>query len=489
MFEKLNNNDIRRIAFCFFISIISLFIVQSYFTKVFPDASIKMDVTKEEAHIIAKNFLANNGHDIESYIHADRFGYDRHAKNFLEFELPADSAGQILNNTNNYYWRNRWFVPQQNEQFYVKISTTGNLAEYDHTIDEDAPGDSLKQSNAINIAKFFLIGTIGIELDKWELVESNTEKLKNRWDHRLEWKEKNFNINESTHRITIKVQGDQVDYYNEWIKVPDTWKRKYEKIRSKNALLSQIGGMGLNITLFLIFIMIFVRSRKQDIRWKTAWVYGGIAALIMLLMQINNLPIQLYGFDNKDSYSAFVMQVILIQCVLVPIVVGVIIGGMVAGSEPLYRDQYPHHISFRYVLSNQGIKSKPFFNSATIGISLTFATFAFQTTYYLIANNLGGWSPRDVPNFDQYATYIPWIGVLLVGFFPAIQEESISRMFSIPFLQKYTKSTIFAVLVSSILWGIAHSNYPAQPFYIRALEVSVMGIFVSWIFIKYDWAS
>ncbi|SVE51793.1 uncharacterized protein METZ01_LOCUS504647, partial [marine metagenome] len=31
----------------------------------------------------------------------------------------------------------------------------------------------------------------------------------------------------------------------------------------------------------------------------------------------------------------------------------------------------------------------------------------------------------------------------------------------------------------------AHANYPAQPFYIRAIEVSTMGIFVSWIFIRY----
>ena len=485
MFEKLTKQDFRRIAICICVSVVSLVIVQSYFTKVFPDASIKMDVTKDEAQIIAEKFIANRGQDVEGYMHASRFGWLDDAKRFLEFELPADSAGSILNNTNSYYWRNRWFVPEQKEEFWVKISTTGHLAEFDHRIDEDAPGDSLTEGNAKNIAQFFLVGSIGIEMDDWELVEAKTEKQKNRWDHEFEWKEKSFNINESTHRITVKVQGSVVDYYNEWIKVPDTWKRKYQKIRSKNDLLSDIGGTGIILTLFLIFIMIFVRSRKNDIRWKTALIYGGIAGVLLLLMQLNNLPLQMYNFDNKDSYASFLAQVILLQCILLPMVIGLAIGLMVAGSEPLYRDQYPHHISFRHLFSAQGIKSRSFFNSAIIGISLTFVTFAFQTIYYLISNNLGGWSPRDVPNFDQYATYIPWIGVLLVGFFPAIQEESISRMFSIPFLQKYTKSTIFAVLFSSIIWGIAHANYPAQPFYIRAIEVSAIGVFVSWIFIRY----
>ena len=58
MFEKINNKDLRLMIMCFIISIISLFIVQSYFTKVFPDASIQMDVTKDEAHEKAKLFLA-----------------------------------------------------------------------------------------------------------------------------------------------------------------------------------------------------------------------------------------------------------------------------------------------------------------------------------------------------------------------------------------------------------------------------------------------
>ena len=62
------------------------------------------------------------------------------------------------------------------------------------------------------------------------------------------------------------------------------------------------GGIGLNLTMFLIFIMILVRSRKQDIRWKTAFTYGGVMAGLIILMMLNNLPLQMYWFDNKDSY-------------------------------------------------------------------------------------------------------------------------------------------------------------------------------------------
>ena len=97
MFEKLNKKDFRRIAICICISVVSFVIVQSYFTKVFPDASIEMDVTKDEAQIIAEKFLANRGQDIEEYMHASRFGWLGDAKRFLEFlPLPEQKHSVFL---------------------------------------------------------------------------------------------------------------------------------------------------------------------------------------------------------------------------------------------------------------------------------------------------------------------------------------------------------------------------------------------------------
>ena len=66
----------------------------------------------------------------------------------------------------------------------------------------------------------------------------------------------------------------------------------------------------------------------------------------------------------------------------------------------------------------------------------------------------------------------------------AIIQESIARMFAIPFLQKYTKSTILAVLISSVLWGITQEGI-SQPFYIRGLELTITGVMISWIFLRY----
>ena len=484
MIEKLNIKDKRLIIICILLSIVSLFITQRYFKSAFPEASINMDITNEEAKLKAKGFLANRGIDISGFMHAKRFGYQKESKIFLEYHLSAEEAGEILNNTNGYYWRNRWFKPKHKEEVKVFYSTKGTLRTFIHQIPEDASGDSLTQGNALNAARFFLVGTIGIDIQDWELIESKTQKLENRWDHEFEWKEKSFDIKESNHILTVKVQGDEIGYYDEQIKVPETWNREYEKFRAKNNLLESIGFTGLFIAIIIIFIMILVRTRKKDIHWKTAFTWSGIIAVLLIINVFNNYPLQLYGYDTRDPFLTFLTSTILFECTLLPLVVALSIGILIAGSEPFYRDQYPHQLSFRHILTAQGIKSRSFFNSAIIGISFTFVTFAFQTTFYLISNKFGAWSPTEIPNLDRLGTYVPWVSVMLGGLMLAIFQESIARMFAIPFLQKYTKSTILAVLISSVLWGITQEGI-SQPFYLRGLELTVTGIMISWIFLRY----
>ena len=86
MIEKLNIKDKRLITICILLSMVSLFITQSYFKQAFPEASINMDITNEEAKSKAEGFLANRGIDISEYMHAKRFVYEKEANTFLEHQ-------------------------------------------------------------------------------------------------------------------------------------------------------------------------------------------------------------------------------------------------------------------------------------------------------------------------------------------------------------------------------------------------------------------
>lgn len=487
METKLNSRDLWFILVCVLICGLSLVIGIKYFSKVFPEASIDFKITRGESVDLAKEFLKEKGFDFTDYHHAVIFSHDDIAKVFLEKEMGLSEANQIMGSKIRLWrWSNRWFRPLQKEEFVVHISPKGELIGFAHLLPEGKKGADLEEEEAQGLAEGFLIQTMGKDLNHLEFLDAKSEKRPNRTDHTFTWKEKGFDIKDATYRMQVKIKGDEVSGYKEFLKVPDTWKRSYQKLRSLNVTASQVASLFMILIVLGIIFIFLRRLMNKDIRWKTALWFGLITFILVFLALMNVLPVIQFSYKTTDSYGSFLISRIL-QNLLVAIGAGVFIFLLTASAEPLYREHYKDKISLTRLFTWRGIRTKKFFKTLILGFTLTFFFFAYQTVFYLLAERFGAWAPAEIPYSDLLNTAIPWIFVLLIGFFPAVSEEFMFRMFAIPFFKKYLKLGAFlAVVLPAFIWGFAHANYPNQPFFIRGLEVGVAGIIVGILFIRFN---
>lgn len=486
--EKLQAKDFRLIGICLLIVVASLAFLDKYFYQAFPEASIQFKVGRKDSMPVAQKFLNDLaiGAATEGYRHSVIFDHDEQAKVFLERELGLSEASKFMGSRVKLWrWSHRWFKPLQKEELRVFVSPEGSVNGFSHLLPEEAPGATLRADSARALAEAFLRQRLGLDLAQLELVDKDSKLRPHRTDHTFTYKVSGLNIHEADYRYSVGIWGAAIGSFSEFLHVPEAWERDYQKLRARNESTGLVAGMFLVITILGTLWFCIDRARRRDVRWKVAVWFAVIGAVLTFLAQLNVFNLREFGYDTTESYTSFLVRSIL-SALIAGAAGGALIFVLTAGGEPLYRERYGDKISLTNHFRWRGLRTKNFVTGVILGVTLAFFFATYQTGFYVVAQRLGAWSPAEIPYSDLLNTTFPWIFVLLAGFFPAVSEEFMSRLFSIPFLERILKRRWLAVVIPALIWGFGHANYPQQPFYIRGLEVGVAGVIIGYLMLRYN---
>jgi membrane protease YdiL (CAAX protease family) len=486
---RFNGKDRLLMVICLLIFSLSIWFGVNNFEKAFPEATIDFQYNRTDSKPLAEDGLKILNLSIpEDYKHAAIFSYGGLAKTCLEKELGLDSMQYYMDNPVRLWgWSHRWFKPGEKEEYQARISTKGEVLYLNHLIEEEAEGADISRDSALVLADSFLFTTMKIDKELVELIEASKDGQPNRTDWNITYKHKTFEpIEDIEYRYIVRIQGDQISSYNEYVHVPEKWTADYKQLRSLNNLAGGSATLLMFLTIIAIVIVFFMKIRLHDIQWRTALIFGIIATTLQYLNTLNNWPNSLYFYDTTTSWGSFLINQFFIG-LLLALGTGVLIAFLTASAESIFRELHKTKMSVPAIFTIRGWRTKSAFINIVVGITMTGFFFAYQAAFYMIADHFGGWSPADVPYSNLLNTALPWAAVLMIGFMPAVSEEFMSRMFSIPFLQKMFKNrfTWLAVLIPAIIWGFAHAGYPNQPFWVRGAEVGIAGIIIGVIMLKF----
>lgn len=463
-----------------------------FFDRALPVASLNFRLDREQAFRVAESYLHNLGYDLTEYESAQVFSSSGMQQVFLERTLGLEEANRLVRDwVSVWYWHIRYFKPLQKEELRVRVDPGGRVVGFTHGILESDEGASLSEEDARAIAETFLTDTQGFQLGAYTPIETASQKRPNRVDHTFTYRKKGFVVGDDGHyRLRVTIKGDKAGYFSESLKVPETFSRNYRKIRSRAGLITNIAAVFHFVLMVAGFLVLVFKYRQRRLVWRAALAVGILVAATSFLGLINGYPLARFGYATTQSYPSFVLT-FLFYGLLGAVFAGVMVtlygsaGGAAAGdvagwANPLAR------------LSLRGWRSAGFARATLIGYGLAFAHLGYVTAFYILGNDyLGVWAPAAMTQYSNaYSTYLPWIYPLLTGLVAATTEEFLFRLLAISLLIRWLKKPWLAVLIPAVVWAFLHANYPQEPIYIRGLELTVVGVVLGIVFLRYGvWAT
>lgn len=236
-------------------------------------------------------------------------------------------------------------------------------------------------------------------------------------------------------------------------------------------------GYGLPTLLLGLLALIYGILRRKHTSWKRGIFLSSVHFLIMMVSSYN-----VVSESGSGSAEARVTAVVMfIIYVLYSLLMSLLLYFSLVGGDGLWRSEeklnpWPRASEpgyGRYVLK-----------SIQAGYIWAFILLGVQTVMFIILSyTLDNWSTTDAsqsPYNMKYAWLLP-----IVAWLAGLSEEAVYRLFGIQMLKKLVKNTLIASLITTLIWALGHTLYPIYPVISRPIELTVIGLLFSYIFIRY----
>ncbi|MEM0465486.1 MAG: CPBP family glutamic-type intramembrane protease [Candidatus Pacearchaeota archaeon] len=486
----------------------ALFLYQEYsFIKdsLLPNETIlnafnqKNILKKKEAIEIAKNHIQyNNIIDIKLLEKFDvSINYFKSGReiSFLEHVLGKEKAMEYISKYDiplNYYGV-RFFKEYEIEEITVYIDDySKRVIGFSYYIPKNKTEllNNLTKDEA-KIKALDYLKNENFNLTNLEEKDYSTEKIQKRIDHHFTYKITDSVINseygEAYLELKIDILGNKIGGYRYFLLIPEDFTKNTNKELELGNFLSLISLFATLIIFLIAFTISIINIIKKKTKWKFFLTISIISFIFLFIEKINSIPAIKYNYPTNLPFEAYLGNFILISVVLIFLSCLIIFTTGTAGFA-LTNEIWPKKIKDLIDISEKKIFTKRISYSILRGYLIAMLIFGITVITYIIGERfLGIWSLNLEEISTSNLVYIPFFTIFVISLIEAaILEEFTYRLFGISFFKKYLGSTFLAVLIPTLIWAIAHSNYPVFPIYFRAIELIIIGIIMSYFFLRYN---
>lgn len=260
--------------------------------------------------------------------------------------------------------------------------------------------------------------------------------------------------------------------------VPDSYSAYVDKQKRLASYLSTLGSLFPSFVLFILAIVYASLYRKHS-----SFLRGIVVSILFLIMYIiNDISMKdglLASLGETSNGEVLASSAVITTC-LVTIIMALAAYFSLVGGDGMWRamgrNPWPR--------SGQSGYGDHVWNSMWLGYLFAFGLLGLQTIIFIVLTRVyGSWATTDVTQ-STYNLAWPWLFPLL-AWCAAISEEAVFRLFGIGLMKRWFKNSFVASLIPTVIWALGHVTYPIFPSTTRLLELTVIGLIFSFLFLRF----
>jgi len=472
------------------ISLGGLIFSLNYFHVAFSILNIDIEMTRESALEAARTLAEKHQLGPENFKQAVLFDLDNEVQSYVELEAGGKDAFQKMIQDDKYVpytWIVRHFKEGETNETNLVFTPGGRAYEFREKISEDLPGRNVTNDEARKIAEEGASSKWNVTLSDFELVaQSQKEQPSGRNDYTFEYERIGLKAGDAPYRLKLVIAGDTLIELDHYIKIPESFTRRYKEMRSANNTISSIA-WGLIATLYVFggcVVGLYFLLKKRWIEWRQPLLWGAFVSLMATLAGINYFPLFWMEYNTAISSQTFVLQN-MVKFLSMFLFNGIIFTIIFMAAESLTRKAFPEHLQLWKCWKPVPASSREIMGRSVSGYLLVFIFLAYEIALHLVGKNFPGWwSPSGtIANPNILATYFPWLSPVAISLQAGFMEECLFRAVPIAGaalignrLGNRRLWIIGAFVIQAFIFGAGHANYPAQPSYARVIELIIPSI-------------
>ena len=93
------------------------------------------------------------------------------------------------------------------------------------------------------------------------------------------------------------MSGDRISMFMPSVRVPESFARRYQEMRSANNSISTLGQVGMFLLLIVSGVGLYHLSRRGKLVWRPAIIAAGLIAALQIAASLNTLPLAWLSYD------------------------------------------------------------------------------------------------------------------------------------------------------------------------------------------------